>query len=487
VGDAIGLVIDGGVTPGQAGTYPVTNPVRPGEVVFEAPSASPAQLDAAVAAARAAARPWAAMDPTERAEVVAKAAAAAGAAVEAHDLARLLTREHGKVLWEAQFDAGTIGGMAGAFAPLAAEALAERAMGSGDRRTRVLHEPFGVVAALLPFNWPVSVFGNKVLPALLVGNTVVVKAPPTCPGAVLAAAAAMAEALPSGVMNALNGPGPELGEMLVSHPGVDMVSFTGGVPTGRAVMAAASAAVRPVVLELGGNDAAIVAPDVEIDDALADRIVGAAFITTGQVCMAIKRLYVPEDKVSAMVDALVARVGNEVVGDGLAPEVTMGPVHRPAARDRVESMIEEAKARGAVVHRPARVRDEDAGAGGYLVSPAIVEGAPDDAQIVCEEQFAPALPVLGYGHVDEAIARANDSPYGLCASIWTGDAELAGEAARRLEAGTVFVNNHGTAAMDHRAPFGGWKQSGYGLELGPEGMRAFMRPKTVLAFPAPAR
>ena len=139
------------------------------------------------------------------------------------------------------------------------------------------------------------------------------------------------------------------------------------------------------------------------------------------------------------------------------------------------------------VHRPARVREEDAAAGGYLVSPAIVEGAPDSAQIVCEEQFAPALPVIGYRDVDEAIRRANDSPYGLCASIWTGDEDLAASAARRLEAGTVFVNNHGTAAMDHRAPFGGWKQSGYGLELGPEGMRAFMRPKTVLAFPAPGR
>ncbi|MGD0379197.1 MAG: aldehyde dehydrogenase family protein [Acidimicrobiales bacterium] len=488
MGDAIGLVIDGGVVPGEAGTYPVTNPVRPAEVVFAAPSASPGQLDRAVAAARAAFPSWAAMDPAERAELVAKAASAAGAAVESEDLATLLTREHGKVLWEAQFDSGTVGGMAGAFAPLVAEALASRTLtGGGGRRTSVVHEPFGVVAALLPFNWPVSVLGNKVLPALLAGNTVVVKAPPTCPGAVLAVAAALADALPPGVVNAVNGPTPELGEMLVSHPGVDMVSFTGGVPTGRAVMAAASGSVRPIVLELGGNDPAIVAPDVDIDEALADKIAGAAFITSGQVCMAVKRLYVPEAKVRAMVDALVARVGAEVVGDGLAPEVTMGPVHRPAARQRVEDMLEEASERGARVHRPARLREEDAGAGGYLVSPAIVEGAPDDAQIVCEEQFAPALPVLGYRDVDEAVRRANDSPYGLCASIWTADEELASSAAQRLEAGTVFVNNHGTAAMDHRAPFGGWKQSGYGLELGPEGMLAFTRPKTILQFPAPSR
>jgi acyl-CoA reductase-like NAD-dependent aldehyde dehydrogenase len=146
-------------------------------------------------------------------------------------------------------------------------------------------------------------------------------------------------------------------------------------------------------------------------------------------------------------------------------------------------MIADALARGATVHRPARVRDEDAGNGGYLVSPAVVVGAPDDASIVCDEQFAPALPVLGYRDIDDAVARANDTEFGLCASVWTADAELAGDVAGRLEAGTVFVNGHGTSVMDHRAPFGGWKQSGFGLELGPEGMAAFTRPKTILELP----
>jgi len=485
VGDAIGLVIDGAVVAGERGTYPVTNPARPAEHVLDAPAASESQVDAAVGAAKRAAPGWAATSPEDRFEMVRKAAAAAGAVVGANDLPRLLTREHGKVLWEAQFDAGTVGGMADAFAPLATEALAGRTMkAGGGRTTRVVPEPHGVVAAILPFNWPVSVLGNKIWPALLMGNTVVVKAPPTCPGAVLAVTAALAEMLPPGVVNALNGPGPELGGALVSHPGVDMVSFTGGVPTGRAVMQGAAAALTPLVLELGGNDPAIVAPDVEIDDALADKIAGATFITTGQVCMAVKRLYVPEEKVPAMVEAMVARVGREVVGDGLADEVTMGPVHRDADRRRVEEMLEDAVARGARVHRPARLREEDAGSGGYFVSPAIVEGAPDDARIVSEEQFAPALPVLGYRDIDEVVQRANDTPYGLCASIWTGDGDLARSVSGRLEAGTVFVNAHGTSAMDHRAPFGGWKASGFGAELGPEGMLAFTRAKTVLEFPA---
>jgi acyl-CoA reductase-like NAD-dependent aldehyde dehydrogenase len=155
-----------------------------------------------------------------------------------------------------------------------------------------------------------------------------------------------------------------------------------------------------------------------------------------------------------------------------------------SAASRVEGMLDDAAARGATVHRPACVRDEDAGAGGYLVSPAIVAGVPDDAAIVREEQFAPALPVLGYRDLDDALARANDTEFGLCASIWTADEALAAAAAAGLEAGTVFVNGHGTAAMDHLAPFGGWKQSGFGLELGPEGMAAFTRPKTVRELPA---
>jgi len=161
----------------------------------------------------------------------------------------------------------------------------------------------------------------------------------------------------------------------------------------------------------------------------------------------------------------------------------MGPVHMASARQRVEAMIADARQRGATVHRPARVRDEDADNGGYLVSPAIVVGAPDDATLVRGEQFAPALPVLGYRDVEDALARANDTEFGLCASVWTGDGALAADLAGRLEAGTVFVNGHGTSAMDHRAPFGGWKQSGFGLELGIEGMAAFTRPKTILELP----
>jgi len=480
----VGLLIDGDVVAGGAGSYPVTNPARPGEVVLHAPSTSPAQLDRAVAAARRAQPAWAARSQDDRAAAVVAAAEAGVALVEAKDLARLLTREHGKTHLEAIFDTATIGGMAAAFAPVVADALAGRELSNGG--TRIEWVPHGVVAAILPFNWPVSVMGNKVLPALLAGDTVVVKAPPTCPATVLLVAAAMAEALPAGVLNVVNGPDAALGAALVGHPGVDMVSFTGGVGTGQAVMAAAAATTRPVVLELGGNDAAILAPDVAGDRALADRIVEAAFVTSGQVCMAIKRLYVHRGRVEETVDALAERLAGEVVGDGLAEGVTMGPVHTARARDRVEAMLAEAEDAGAAVLRPGRVRSEDEGSGGYFVSPALVVAPPAESGIVRQEQFAPALPVIPYDDIGEAVAAANATEFGLCASVWSNDDALAADVAARLSAGTVFVNTHGMSSIDMYAPMGGWKQSGFGVELGSEGMQAFARQRVTVVRPGPA-
>jgi acyl-CoA reductase-like NAD-dependent aldehyde dehydrogenase len=479
----VGLLIDGAPEPGAAGTYEVTNPARPSEVVLLAPATSPEQLDRAVEAARRSQPAWASLSMAARAERVQAAAEAGVAAVEHADLATLLTREHGKVRAEAVMDTSLMAGMAGAFAPLVAEALAPRIISGGG--TTISWEPHGVVAAILPFNWPVSVMGNKVLPALLAGDTVVVKAPPTCPGAVLLIAAAMAEVLPPGVLNVVNGPDAALGAALVSHPGVGMVSFTGGVGTGQAVMGAAAATTRPVVLELGGNDPAILGPDLHADAALADRLVEAAFPTSGQVCMAIKRLYVHRDRLDETVEALAERLTREVVGDGLAAEVTMGPVHTAAARARVEAFVADAARDGASVLRPGRLRNEDEGSGGYFVSPALVVAPPPASAIVREEQFAPALPIIPYDDVDDAVAAANDTAFGLCASVWSNDETLAAGVAGRLDAGTVFVNAHGMTAVDMFAPMGGWKQSGFGVELGTEGMQAFARQRVEVRRPGP--
>jgi acyl-CoA reductase-like NAD-dependent aldehyde dehydrogenase len=483
----VGLVINGAEVAGEDGTYPVLNPVRPDEVVLIAPKTSPKQLDLAVAAARRSQPGWAALGLEERARIMSAAAAGASAIADPDETARLLTREHGKVLFEAIFDSGTPGGMVGAFSDLVARAMeTDELPGGRGGRTEVRREPHGVIAAILPFNWPVAVLGNKAIPALLTGNTVIAKAPPTCPGAVLRWSAAFAAGLPPGILNVLASPDAALGEAIVTHPGIDMVSFTGGVGTGQAVMRAASGHVRPVVLELGGNDPAIIAQDLDASEELAKRILDATFVTSGQVCMAIKRLYVPASKLGSFIEALNDGLSKTVVGDGLEPEVTMGPVHHRAGREFVEGLLAEAEAAGVRVHRPATVRAEDAGNGGYIVSPAIVEDPSADMRIVREEQFAPALPVIGYTDLDEAVVAANDTGYGLCASVWTGDYALAGSISSRLEAGTVFVNQHGMSAIDYRAPMGGWKNSGYGHELGVEGMQAFTRAKVVISTTPPA-
>lgn len=478
------LVIDGEAVAGGAGRYPVFNPIRPTEVVLEAPSASERQLDDAVRAARRAQPNWAALPVGERAARLTEASALAAGQVDTTALARLLTREHGKVLWESTMDVETLFGMAGAFSPLAEAALVARStMSPNGTRTLVERVPTGVVGVVVPFNWPVSILGNKVLPALLTGNAVVVKSPPTCPGAVLAAAAALAGQLPPGLLNVLNGPDAALGERLVAHPGIDMVTFTGGPAAGRSVMAGSAGGPKPVVLELGGNDPAIVAPDATIDQSLADRLIAAAFVTSGQVCMAVKRLYVPTHQLGAIVEALVERLSREVIGDGLREEVSMGPVHTPAARRRAEAMVSEAVAGGVRVHRPGAVHQADRDGDGYLVSPAIVENPPPTARVVVDEQFAPLLPVLAYTDLDDAVRQANDTTYGLCASVWSGDPELAGRIAAALEVGSVFINDHGMSAMDHLAPFGGWKSSGVGHELGEEGMQAFTRVRVVRGLP----
>lgn len=477
------LTIGGRRENGAAGSYPVYNPARPAEVVLDAPAASLAQLDEAVAAARRAQPAWAALPFEQRLAAVMRAAEAATAAAVERDLPRLLSREHGKPLVESSFEIATFGTLPAVFADAARAALEPRHTPEG--MSCITAEPVGVVAAILPFNWPVSVLAMKAVPALLAGNAVVVKVPPTCPGAALEMAALLAQALPEGLVSSVNAPGAELGEALVNHAGIDLVSFTGSVATGRAVMATAARTLKPVVLELGGNDPAILAPDVAITDALAERLFGCVFASSGQVCMAIKRLYAPAARVPELVTALVERGARELVGDPLADGVTFGPVHTARSRDFVEGLIAEAAGAGARVHRAGQLRAADQHAGGYFVVPAVVEAPPRGARIVRKEQFAPALPVLPYRDLDDAVAQANDSKYGLSASVWTADETLATSLASRLQAGTVWINHHGTGAVDPRVPFGGWKQSGIGRELGVDGVLAYTRPRGVTRHAPP--
>ena len=379
------LAIAGSMVAGAEGTYPVFNPAHPDEVVLVAPAASVGQLDAAVAGARSAQPAWAGLGFDARVVCLQEACQQALEQIDLETTSDLLTREHGKIRTEALFDLATTAGMVGPLASLVAESLQPHRHGA----TVVERVPHGVVAAILPFNWPAAVMGNKIIPALLTGNTVVVKVPPTCPGAVLALAGAIASHLPPGVLNTLNGPSVALGAALVGHPGVDMVSFTGGVTAGRAVLAACAPHLRPAVLELGGNDPAIVAPDLEPTEELAGRLLEAAFATSGQVCMAIKRLYLPAARQREWRDALVAGLARTVVGDGLDDQVTMGPVHTEAARDRVEDMLTLAAAGAAEVVRPATVIDPGRG---WRVSPALVFDPEPDTPLVRDGAVRPCPP-----------------------------------------------------------------------------------------------
>jgi len=440
------LTIGGQPQPGAGASYAVHNPARPAEVVGHAPSADLNQLDAAVQAARRAAPGWSALDVAERVAAVAAAATAAAVQLAESDGAQLYTREHGKVLAEARFEIDTAPALAAILGAMAEEALAPERIDPQSAYPRLQREPYGVAALVLPFNWPLALTMTKLSSALTAGNTAVVKVPPTCPLAALQFGAAFAAALPPGVVNVLAGPGSELAQALITHPGVDVISLTGGVATGRAVLAAAAPRLTPVLLELGGNDPAIIAPDMSITDQLVEQLFAATYTTCGQVCMAIKRLYAPADRVDELADAA---------------------------------------ARGATVRTAGVLRDADADADGYFVLPTVVSDLDADAPLATEEQFGPVLPIFGYRDLGEAVTAANATDFGLTASIWTGDDVLADVIAARLVAGTVSVNCHGMAAQDPRLPFGGVGQSGLGRELGADGIRAFTQPRAFVRQPAP--
>jgi acyl-CoA reductase-like NAD-dependent aldehyde dehydrogenase len=478
------LTIGGEPQAGGAASYPVHNPARPTEVVGYAPAADLDQLDAAVQAARRAAAGWRALDVAERVAAVASAATTAGAELADSNGAQLYTREHGKVLAEARFEIDAAPVLAAILGSIAEQALAPEQIDPPSAYPRLQREPYGVAALVLPFNWPLALTMTKLSSALAAGNTAVVKVPPSCPLAALQFGAAFAAALPPGVVNILAGPGSGLAQALVTHPGIDVISLTGGVATGRAVMAAAAPRLTPVLLELGGNDPAIIAPDIAITDQLAEQLFTATYTTCGQVCMAIKRLYAPADKADELADAVLARCRREVVGDGLADDVTLGPMHTGAGRDRVAALVADAASRGATVRTAGVLRDADADAGGHFVLPTVVTDMSDDAPLATEEQFGPVLPIFGYRSLDDAVTAANASDFGLTASIWTGDDALADRVAAQLMAGTVSINCHGMAAQDPRLPFGGVGQSGLGRELGAEGIRAFTQPRAFVRQPA---
>jgi len=449
----------GGRAVAGATTMPVINPATEA-VITECPRADLAQLNAAVAAAKAAFPAWARLDLAARRQKL--LAIAADLTRHAAELARLLTAEQGKPLAHAE------GEVAGAIAFM--EALA-----SLDLPTRVLqedatgsflehHTPLGVVAAITPWNFPVSLFTIKAVPALLAGNTVVAKPAPTTPLTTLRIAEIYNAHLPAGVLNVIIDCN-DLGAELTAHPDVRKVSFTGSTATGKKVMGSAAGLLKRVTLELGGNDPAIVLDDVD-PKSVARNLFEGAMMNSGQVCLAIKRVYVHKSQYEAICSELASLAEAAVVGDGMAPGTQFGPIQNKMQYERVNGLIESGAREGKII--AGGRRHEGAG---YFVRPTIVRDIADSARLVREEQFGPVLPVLSYTDVDDAIRRANDTDYGLGGTVWSSDPKRAQEVAMKIDSGIVWVNSH--MNVSPLVGTGGSKQSGMGLELGVEGLEEF--------------
>jgi len=338
-------------------------------------------------------------------------------------------------------------------------------------RIEVRRRPYGVVGAITPWNFPVLLAIWKIAPALLAGNTIVLKPSPYTPLSTLKLGEILRDAVPAGVLNVVSG-NDALGAWITGHPAVRKISFTGSVATGKKVAAAAAPDLKRVTLELGGNDAAIVLDDVD-PAKVADKLFWGAFSNSGQICSAIKRLYVPEKLEKPIVDALAAIAKSVKVGDGMQAGVELGPLNNKMQFDRVNELIADAeKAGGRCVTGGVAKSD-----GGYFIQPTLVTGLKEGARLVDEEQFGPALPIVSYKNVDDAIERANATMYGLSGSVWSANVERAAEVAGQLETGSAWVNQH--LAILPNTPFGGAKWSGIGVENGTWGLLGFTELQTV--------
>jgi acyl-CoA reductase-like NAD-dependent aldehyde dehydrogenase len=329
----------------------------------------------------------------------------------------------------------------------------------------VIRRPIGVVAAITPWNFPIMLAAWKIAPALLAGNTIVLKPSPFTPRSSLVMGEVLSEVLPPGVLNVVTG-GDELGRWMTSHPTPRKISFTGSVATGKHVAAAAAPDLKRVTLELGGNDPAILLDDVDVA-AITDKLFTGAFDNSGQICSAIKRVYVPESIHDEVVEALAARAAAAKVGDGMDPASELGPIQNRPQFDRVSGLVADALADGATAVTGGGPIDGP----GYFFQPTILTGIAEGTRIVDEEQFGPALPIISYRDIDEVVARANATNFGLSGSVWSADADRAGAVAEQLDCGTAWVNAH--VALGPHQPFGGYKWSGVGVENGPWGLAGY--------------
>jgi len=471
------MVIAGESTNASDGaTTEIRNPAT-GAVVDHAPAATEQDINRAIDAAESALKGWSKTPPARRGEILFESAHRIKEREK--ELAKILTQEQGKPMREAVLEvrrfvhtlehyAGMSKTIRGGYVPQ----LDERRFGV------IIKKPIGICGAIVPWNFPLSLLGNKIGPALLCGNTVVVKPAGTTPLTDSLAVRIMNDAgLPPGVLNIVPGPAKVVGEAILRDPRVRKVGFTGATATGKHVMEVAAQTIKRVTLELGGSDPMIVCDDADIDEAASAASVGR-FFNCGQACLAIKRLYVFDKIFDEFVSRLIPRVEKLKVGNGLEQGILLGPLHTAAQRAEVEDQVGDAVKRGAKVLIGGKRPSGEPFEKGNFYQPTVLVDVDEQSKVVTEEVFGPALPVIRVKNLEEAIDKANDSIYGLGSSIWTRDINKANEAAERLEAGYTWVNS--PQIIFDELPFGGVKQSGVGKEHGNEALDYYMETKSVV-------
>ena len=458
------LLINGEMVDGDL-SMDVLNPATE-EVLADCPRASEDQLNAAVAAAKAAFPSWSKTDVDERKALILKIADVIEA--NATELVQLLTKEQGKPLEAATVEVYGMAAFCRYFTSL--DLPVEVLEDSDARRVEVHRNPLGVIGAIVPWNFPLLLMAFKLPPALIAGNTMVIKPAPTTPLSTLRLAELISDIVPAGVVNFITDAN-DLGAPMTAHPDVRKISFTGSTETGAKVMAGAAGLLKRITLELGGNDAGIVLDDVNPKEA-AQKLFDSAFQNSGQVCIAMKRLYVHENIYDEVCDELATIANDTIIGDGSEQGTKLGPLNNKMQYDKVKALIEDAKQEGNVI-----AGGEFPDKPGYFIRPTIVRDIKEGSRLVDEEQFGPVLPVMSFADESEAVARANSTSWGLGGSVWSANPERAYALAEQMDAGTVWINKH--AELDPTIPFGGAKMSGLGNELGQEGLLEFTQQKII--------
>jgi acyl-CoA reductase-like NAD-dependent aldehyde dehydrogenase len=446
------------------------DPGRLDDVVAQVAVGSADHVDRAVRAAHTAFPGWRDTPVAQRVERLMAASQVLGGSSD--ELAPLLVREHGGVLWEAQTDFGLGTGVLQHTASLAEEFFTPITFDDEQSLISIEKVPRGVAAAIVPWNMPVVLAIMKLAPALATGNTLVLKPSPFASAALTLALQRMAAELPDGVLNIVHGEG-DVGAALTRHPLVRKVGFTGGTATAQKVIEASAGTIKNLTLELGGNDPAIVLDDADLDLTL-DRMLKGVYTRTGQICFAVKRIYVPRHQYDRFADAFCARVDQYAVGHGLDPEASFGPLNNEAQYKKVQDLIDRTRNSSAKLVELGRKLDAGSWDNGYYVLPYVVRDAEHVDPVSCEEQFGSIVPLIAYDDEEQVLAWANDSEWGLGSSVWTSDPERGLAMARRIEAGSTFINSHSFESLDPRMPFGGVKQSGVGREFGTAGLSAYV-------------